>query len=329
MNYRQNIDETQYCSCRLPLTGDNKIEVKMKSAIVASGGGSRGSHAIGAAMYIAKTSSFYPDGFEFMTGTSVGAINTCAWAHFPPSDFEFAAQFALDIWWREVSNTRSVWKWKIPVPGLRWAPAIWSDSVANVSPLRRVLERCINPENVRESGVHVRWPATNLRTGELKVFDQFEPEIVSAVMASAAYPVLFPMVRIGEDFYSDGCLLDTKPISRAIEYGSERVLCFSGKNPKDLSRSIPIPNNIGRRGKAEIEAMSDRHFLRDVEKCLRINDEVDSGVRSRGRYRAVEVDFIFPSRELAEGMDFDGETVKRQIDLGYEDAYRYFQGKLV
>lgn len=304
-------------------------ERDMTSAIVASGGGSRGSHAIGAAMYVATTSPFYSEGFGFMTGTSVGAINTCAWAHFPPSEFSLAARFALDVWWREVSSTRSVWKWKIPIPGIRWAPAIWSDCVTDVSPLREILERSISPEKIRQSGVQVRWPATNLRTGELKVFDQSEPDIVSAVMASSAYPVLFPMVKIGRDFYSDGCLLDMRPISRAIDFGADRILCFNGKNPKDLHRSIPMPNNIGRRGKAEIEAMSDRHFLRDVEKCLRVNDEIDSGRRCRNRYKPVEIDFIFPSRELAEGTDFDGESIKRQIDLGYEDAYRYFQSKLV
>src|SRR5260370_18516319 len=47
------------------------------------------------------------------------------------------------------------------------------------------------------------------------------------VLASAAIPMLFPAVKIGDSYYTDGGLRQNTPMSPAIRLGADRLLLVS------------------------------------------------------------------------------------------------------
>ena len=47
------------------------------------------------------------------------------------------------------------------------------------------------------------------------------------VLASAALPLLFPAVKIGHDFYTDGGLRQNTPMSPALRLGADKVVVVS------------------------------------------------------------------------------------------------------
>lgn len=298
------------------------------SSIVESGGGSRGSHAAGIALYVGEHEHQRYGGFEFMWGTSVGSINTCGWAHEAPDDFPVAAQFVVDLWWKHMKRTKDIWRWRINFPLLKYAPALWSDSLGNTEPLRRLLTKVVDPFKVRTSGVQCRWPAVSLKTGKVVVFDQHHPEMIDCLLASSAFPAFFPLVEIPDsegnsDWYSDGGLRDIAPLGNAIDAGADRILCILSRNPW-VEQTHKRPKNVMSRAMLEIDIQSDEVLKNDVERCMRKNDlaELESNP-----YRHVELDIITPSRMLGDSLDFSRDLMRRQIELGYEDAQKYFANK--
>lgn len=295
----------------------------MCNALVVSGGGSRCSHSVGAAYYIASyEADRFISGFQLMSGVSGGALNVAGWAQHPPEDFLLGAKEVLKIWTDRIQGDRSVFRFKVPVPGFHWIPAVFADSIASGKPLEQLLRSFINPERLRSSGIRVRWPALNLRTSKLEVFDETAEDPVAAVMASSSFPSVFPLVRIGADFYSDGGLVDTNPLRDMIHMGADRICVLTTKIPG--VRENPFPANVFKRLRLEISAQIDHLLFEDVRKCHRINEEISSNLRDPLRYRPVDLDLIIPSRPLGDSLKFDPDIIRRQIDLGYEDALRYF-----
>jgi NTE family protein len=51
--------------------------------------------------------------------------------------------------------------------------------------------------------------------------------LLEHVMASASIPVFFPPIRIGGNYYGDGCVRMPYPMSPAIHLGADRILAIS------------------------------------------------------------------------------------------------------
>jgi NTE family protein len=58
------------------------------------------------------------------------------------------------------------------------------------------------------------------------------------VMASAAIPIFFSPVKIGDAFYGDGCVRMMYPMSPAIHLGAERIVAIGVRYPRDLSQPV-------------------------------------------------------------------------------------------
>jgi len=59
------------------------------------------------------------------------------------------------------------------------------------------------------------------------------------VMASAALPILFPAVRIGDGFYGDGSVRQTAPLAPAIHLGAQAILAVTLRSTPGLRASGP------------------------------------------------------------------------------------------
>jgi NTE family protein len=81
----------------------------------------------------------------------------------------------------------------------------------NINPLKRLIERFVDFEAVRESGRDLFISTTNAQTGDLRIFAT--PELTAeAVMASAALPPLFRAVEIEGQHYWDGGYTSNPPL---------------------------------------------------------------------------------------------------------------------
>lgn len=297
----------------------------MLTALIASGGGSRCSHSVGAAHYIANYEQERYPGFQMMSGVSGGALNVAGWAQHRPEDFLQSTKLVLQIWMDQIKGDRSIFRYRVPIMGFQWLPAVFKDSVATGQPLEDLLRSFVDREKILSSGIRVRWPALNLRTAKLEVFDETTEDPVKAIMASSSFPSVFPLVRIGSDFYSDGGIVDHSPLRDLIRDGARRICVLATKRPG--IKDNPFPGNVFRRLHMEFSALIDQTLFEDVWKCQRVNDEIEFGIRNTDLYQSVEVDMIVPSKELGESLRFDPDVIRRQIDLGYEDAHRYFSDR--
>jgi NTE family protein len=107
------------------------------------------------------------------------------------------------------------------------------------------------------------------------------------VLASAAIPMLFPAVKIGEEYYTDGGLRQNTPMSPAIRLGADRLLLVSLRHvaaePKELQRerAEAYPKPLFLAGKA-LNALLLDHTEYDLARMQRINLILEAGAASFG-----------------------------------------------
>jgi NTE family protein len=107
------------------------------------------------------------------------------------------------------------------------------------------------------------------------------------VLASAAIPMLFPAVKIGEEYYTDGGLRQNTPMSPAIRLGADRMLLVSLRHvapqPKQLQRERDeaYPKPLFLAGKA-LNALLLDHTEYDLARMQRINLILEAGAASFG-----------------------------------------------
>lgn len=244
-----------------------------KRAIVLSGGGARGAYAAGVIRYIVEEVSESlgrPAHFDIISGTSVGAINA-TWLAATMNDPDFCAQ-RLWYLWRRMRLAEAV---KLSYNGI-WTMMrrmVLDTSPKTLEPrVGRSYSALDTSYFTHLIGAEIPFPsiaknihdgildaltisATDIHTGRTTVFVQSErselppwtrdprrvaesgPITAEKVLASAAIPILFPAVQIGDRWYFDGGLRQNTPISPALRMGAKRLLVVSLK-------SAPTPNRF-------------------------------------------------------------------------------------
>jgi len=155
---------------------------------------------------------------EGIAGTSAGAVNAALVADGLARGGAEDARQRLADFWRAVSVNGHLPDLQRGVvdrlfslaPQAAWLGALtrfWSPydlNPLNINPLKELIERFVDFEAIRrDSDLELFISATDVRTGELRVFtrEEITPEVV---MASACLPLLFRAVEIGGVPYWDG-----------------------------------------------------------------------------------------------------------------------------
>ncbi len=239
--------------------------------LVLTGGGARAAYQVGALRALAE---LVPKGalpFDVVAGISAGAINGVAVAC-SASDFQAGAG-ALHQTWAELTPDRifRTGALKLAATGTRWMRDLGGGGflggnsinyLLDPAPLRRLLTEVLPLARLRRhlragrlSGVAVS--ATSYMTGAGVTWFEGEEAIrpwqratregvrarltVDHVMASAAIPVFFPPVQVGEGWYGDGCVRMVYPMSPAIHLGAERILAISVRHQRGAPGSSALP----------------------------------------------------------------------------------------
>lgn len=192
----------------------------INTALVLSGGGARGAYQAGVIRQLLKMGI----SFDLLVGSSIGALNAALLAEFIYNKLD-RREIAglLEEAWYSFRNFLT-----LNCPGFinnLFCP-FRIPSIYTNREIRRVLSYYIPAErrfsDYRECQLSVT--ATNLTRKCLHIFDfNSEVPVVEAVLASMAYPVAFPAIRIGGDYYVDGGALSNAPLKEAIQWGAREI----------------------------------------------------------------------------------------------------------
>jgi NTE family protein len=227
---------------------------------VLRGGGARPAYQIGALRAVAE---ILPPGrfpFQVVAGISAGAINgvvvACA-AHDLGHGVEALRQTWASLTPDRIFRTGAI---KLASIGSRWVRDLSGGGLLgghsinyllDSAPLRAMLAERLPFARLRRHlrsgrlrGVAVS--ATSYQTGTGVSWSERAGErtrlTLDHVMASAAIPVFFPPVKVGDGFYGDGCVRMVYPMSPAIHMGAQRILAISVRAARDEPAGPAAPS---------------------------------------------------------------------------------------
>jgi NTE family protein len=282
-----------------------------------------------------------PNPFPVITGTSAGAINAAALASHC-DDFDGAVAMLTDVWENfraeqvyrsdSIGVLRTGARW-LTMMSVGWMIAKWRKakprSLLDNSPLETLLSQMVKVERFRElmaaghlqalavsassysSGTHVTFydAVQNFvpwnRMQRVAVRDQIT---VQHLLASAAIPFVFPSVPLEFDgrteFFGDGSMRQSAPISPAVHLGARRILVVgAGRMHEPPGRrvvSTEYPSLAQIAGHALSNIFLDALAV-DVERLQRINNTLkllSPEALAATSLRPIEVLVIAPTQRL-------------------------------
>ncbi|HEX5521385.1 MAG TPA: patatin-like phospholipase family protein [Longimicrobiaceae bacterium] len=322
-------------------------------ALVLTGGGARAAYQVGVLRYLAER---YPElRLPVLTGVSAGAVNAAHLAQHSGTLTQAVAELAA--LWTALTPERV---FRVDAPSLamnvvRWAGRLVSGGLhdgkphsrglVDTQPLARFLREALSQHGGELTGIEhnlrrgtlkaIALSTTSYTTGQSVIWVQGR-EIetwqrpnrrsvqtklrVEHVMASAALPLFFPAVRIGNAWYGDGGIRLTAPLSPALHLGASRVLAVStraARSQREADRHViagypPPAQVLGVLYNAIFLDLIDQDVLR-FERMNRVLSKMPP--EEREGMRVVELLVIRPSRDLAE--------IARDYEPRLPGAFRY------
>ncbi len=202
-----------------------------RTAFVLSGGAAMGALQVGMLRALIER-RILPD---VILGCSVGALNGMVLAGSPTLATVGRIQDVwLDLIDRELVPTGLL---PSPVQLVRRGESISSNDT-----LRALISEVVPAETFEDLEVPFECVATNIDAGTEHWFTS--GDLVSAVLASASIPSVFPPVEIDGVRYLDGAIVDDVPIQRAVEAGATRIFVLqvggAGRPRPELRRPLDV-----------------------------------------------------------------------------------------
>lgn len=279
--------------------------------------------------------------FPVIAGTSAGAIiGTILACH--ADEFDGAVQALEDTWSQFTADqiyradafgvVRTGARW-LTMFTLGWAIARWRRarprSLLDNAPLEELLRRTVELERLPQvmAGGHLQGvavTASSYSSGDHVTFYEATREIppwtrshrlasrspltIEHLLASSAIPFVFPSVRLPlmgqQEWFGDGSMRQSAPISPAVHLGAERILVIgSGRMHEPTERRVVrdgYPSLAQIAGHALSNIFLDALAV-DVERLERINKTLTllpEEVREHTPLKPIEVLVIAPSQRL-------------------------------
>lgn len=305
-------------------------------ALMLGGGGARGAYQAGVLRGIARRHPHLH--IPILTGISAGAVNTIFLASHPGSLAD-VSEGLVRLWLNLTPDqVFEVHAWPLGRNVLRWARRLISGGHArgeplkgmvDTAPLRRFLERTLvqgadgtlpgiahNIEVGRLDAVALS--ATSYTTGQSVTWvegreaplwqrpqrrSEHARLTIDHVLASSALPMLFPAVRVGAEWFGDGGVRLTAPLSPALHLGATRILTIATRYARSraeadrpLTNGYPPPAQV-------LSVLYNAVFLdlidEDILRLQRVNRLLQSVPREEhGDMRVVEIFPMRPSVDL-------------------------------
>ncbi|MEX2470689.1 MAG: patatin-like phospholipase family protein [Gemmatimonadota bacterium] len=241
--------------------------------VVMGGGGARAAYQVGVLRSIARR---FPDlCVPYVTGVSAGAINAALLSSHHGSFLQ--AMDELGHLWGHltIEDVFRVDSKTLFVNGLRWLRQLVSGGagthdpvkgLVNTDPLRQYLAEvlhavdgeltgirynldngCLKAVAISTSSYSTGQSVTWVQGSDIKEWERPQRTSrkttigVEHIMGSAALPLFFPAVRIGDGWYGDGGIRLTAPLSPALHLGARRILAISTRYDRsDEEADTPV-----------------------------------------------------------------------------------------
>ena len=291
-------------------------------ALALSGGAASGAWQAGVVAYLLGEKRRR---YQTVTGVSVGALNGARLAEHPLGrEYEAAKELVAD--WESIKSASDIYKPRFL--GMLPSALIWAlfrkRGVYRTYPLvKRVKEGSrgrppLDAGKMRSSDKRFVCGAVEWGSGTYRTWDEQSPDIIDAVLASAAFPVFFESVKVGAGWYTDGGARTVTPIRAAIDQGATHITVVSC-SPEAVGKSKVDPRGLDQ-AKRALGIALDEVDIDDFKKAMLVNELVRAGApiaRERG-WRLVELEVIRPERGLGDSLDFSPDKNRRLIDQGYD-----------
>ena len=304
-----------------------------KIGLVLPGGGARAAYQVGVLKAI---SELIPDSnpFSIISGTSAGAINASLLASRSQSLKE-AVEVLSGVWCNFKTNKvyrtettvmlKSIFQWLLTVSS-GGVLAKNPKSLLDNSPLRQLLEDTINLEGIKnniDKGNLDAFAITAASYSSKKSVTFFQSEeddidwerflrvgvktdiLINHLMASIALPLIFPAVKINNEYFGDGAMRQATPLSPAIRLGAEKLLIITTdpKSPNNQLTDNQIYPSIGEVGGYMLDALFTGGLLSDLERLDRINQIIENSGNnsvqtSNKKMKHLEYCVISPSKDI-------------------------------
>jgi len=328
-----------------------------KTALSMSGGGARAAYQVGVLRYIAKKHpEFFP---SIITGVSAGAVNAAHIASHQ-GDFKSSTDDLYELWKElkienvfEVSSTSLFlnflkWGFRFVTGGSDVAPK--AKSLLDCSPLREYFAEKLKAdangviigidENIKRERLQVLGITTSSYTmGQSMTWTHghnpdpwVRPTRISVdqkitiehIMASSALPLVFPAVKLGDQWHGDGGIRLIAPLSAPMHYGADKILAISTRRSnlqkmKDKEPMIddypPTAQIIG----SILNAVFLDVFDYDAANMQRLNELYEYlPPEQQQKMKHTEVLVMRPSQDLAK--------IAHELELKLPSGFRYFAG---
>jgi NTE family protein len=239
-------------------------------ALMLSGGGARAAYQVGFLRVLARE---FPDVVPgILTGVSAGGINA-AYLAARQEPFADKVEDLADVWAGiRIDDVFSVDLRDLASRSVRWGgrllaggryPLPPARSLVDTAPLRTLLRRLLETDGAGIAGIarnlQAGWlraialTASSYTTGQSVTWVQTPDDCrietwerpqrtsvacsldVEHVMASSALPFFFPAIRVQGDWYGDGGIRLTAPLSPAVHLGAKRIIAVSTRHVRDES----------------------------------------------------------------------------------------------
>jgi NTE family protein len=357
-------------------------------ALVLTGGGARAAYQVGVLAAIAERMS--GTGFPILTGASAGAINVAYLAAHPGTLSE-AIQGLKGHWSRLTADViygartptfvRLLARWLEGLALGRRDSSPGGRGVFDTRGLRAFLAQAIDfggiEANLSRGRLRaVGLTATSYATGRTVTYVQGGADAplwqrsnrtavrtqlsLDHLMASSAIPLIFPAVRLDGEFYGDGSVRQTFPLSPSIHLGGQRILAI-GTRPNVVTYAPSLTEEQSPSVAQSLGLLLDSVFMDHLDADAEVLERMNRLLAGRptadaapGAFRPVTFLLFRPSRDLgdiarecadglprtiralarsfgAEGRGgseflsyllFDPQYTGRLVDLGFEDCHR-------
>ena len=304
--------------------------------LVLPGGGARGAYQIGVLKGIAEMLPETRNPFPVITGISVGGINAASLAS-RSQDFRHAVDHLVDLWGGlHASDVYRTDLGTVALTGAHWLAALTLGglgfanprSLLDNAPLGGLLRRELPIEQIDTAIAAgalkaVAVTASSYATGRAVSFFQGHEDLgewvrsrrdgvrttldIDHLLASAALPYLFPAQCVGSDYFGDGSLRLTAPLSPAIRLGASKLLVIGVRDASvapapPMEHRTPYPN-LGALAGYMLDVIFSDNLDADIERLRRVNATLallEPEQRSATPLRHVEAYVVRPSEDIRE-----------------------------
>jgi len=310
------------------------------TGLILPGGGARNAYQAGVLKAIGDMLPEDAENpFPVICGSSSGALNAVLLASSATrfregvdrlygiwANFHIGKVFKADTWTAIKSGTR--WVLTLATGGLLSGKQ--PQSILDNTPLRELLERHIRFARIQQAidtGVlrAVSVTASGYSSGTSITFFQGVEELlpwertrrlgrraeltINHLMASSAIPVLFPAVKLQNEYHGDGSMRQSMPLSPALHLGANRLLIIGVRSPgtdasPEEGAEVPHPS-LGHISGYIFDTLFMDSLEADIERMQRINHTITETREKQVDYQGTKlrpIDYlvISPSRDIRE-----------------------------